>query len=104
MSEENKLVAAAMQVDIKLSVYDVHQLLTELERAMCVVNRDREGLFNLYETIASQATNKRVVVNRESYMPTKPTPLPKPDPDLRAKPAVLDPIGNWFSRLFGYRP
>ncbi len=43
-----------MVIDLKLTPYDIHILLKELEHGMCFVNRDVQNAKYLWEKIATQ--------------------------------------------------
>ena len=64
---------------VKLSVYDWHGLLYELEQAMRIVNRDRHNLKVLYGKIATQLAGHEVKVLDEPPPPSvEVSPVPAP--------------------------
>lgn len=53
-----------MVIDLKLTPYDIHILLKELEHGMCFVNRDVQNAKYLWEKIATQMNGDVVVYCR----------------------------------------
>ncbi len=79
-------------VTVTLSPFQWSMLLTQLENDMCIVNRDRENLFRLYEIIASQLAGHPVTVRRpEAKKPLAETPTREPE-----RRTWLKDLFNWY--------
>lgn len=52
------------KINFSLTYWETKELLNQLETLMCVVNRDNEPVYQLYEIIASQLQGSPVKVQR----------------------------------------
>lgn len=55
-------IPSPLNVSVSMSPYEWHKLLSELEFAMCIVNRDQRTITALYEMISSQLNEVPVKV------------------------------------------
>lgn len=72
---------------VRLSSYEWHALLKELEHALCIVNRDRHNPRVLYNSIASQLAGRKIEVEVRLREDEKETVPAKPE--------------SWLKRFFG---
>lgn len=84
-------------ITVTLPAYRWHKLLSEMEDAMCVCNRDQRTMIELYQDIASQLDNGAVKVRHQqnpnpAFRPTPPAPV--------SPPAAERPVSIW-ARLTG---
>ncbi len=80
---------------VTLTSYEWHALLKSLEEHMCIVNRNQENTFTLYELIASQLAGHPITVSR-----------PKDSVPVTANKPSTEPIyfqPTLWQRLTGYR-
>lgn len=55
--------------DVRMSVYEWHELLRDLEAHMRIINRDQAVTCRLYEKIASQLAGRNVVIVEDKPKP-----------------------------------
>jgi len=79
MEEENKLKSYTFN----LTYWQTKELLNQLENLMCIINRDNEPTYELYEIIISQLQGVPVTIKR---------------PERKTNSVVKDPepLKKWF--------
>ena len=92
MTEETEKIA------VTLSVFEWHQLLTELEYLRRIGNRDRDISIDLWEKIATRLSGvEQIVDGSGKHYKFFPEKYMKPTPPVveEVKPAAKTSIGFW---------
>lgn len=96
MSKIQKTNDFAHNFAVKLSIFEWHALLRELEEKFCVVNRNQHNAKVLYNAIASQLHGRPVDVFPKTEEPQKPQVSEKQETPQR-KPVPTWKRVAWFN-------